>query len=417
MDLERRPDVNYFFRHDLNRVYGSERSLINMVNNFNANWHLISPHSFPSGIEATHRQTRRIQIPTTSSAIPHPADLIQVIDEIKQHSPDFLLFDQPGPYELTFFLALPPNLRLRSVAFWRSHVNIAHERPLNQPVKNFLRDHRLWPNWEPIYRYFGNHVKLNLVESISVEKSLRQIGVRNPIATVPAAIGREFSPELRFKSEPPIREKYLDQDEIGVLVVGRVSPEKGLDWVLDMYKDLRLRKELPAVDSLYKRINITIVGGANSVYERYRQNLQDQSYIITRDTNHETLVDRVRLIWAGEKSWKELQEYYAAFDIFCMFPPKEGFGRVTIEAMQSGLTVIGRAKSQTTRELLSKRDYPVGILVNSPQQAANEIISLMHDVDRLDRLQANAVVYALTEYTMEKAEASFWNALNSINSS
>jgi glycosyltransferase involved in cell wall biosynthesis len=110
---------------------------------------------------------------------------------------------------------------------------------------------------------------------------------------------------------------------LALLYAGRLSPEKGIETAIE------------AISILIKngnQVRLSVVGGGESGYV---QQLQER-------VQAAGLKDAIRFL--GPVAKEEMPPLYRQFDAF-LFPSvwQEPFGRVLVEAMASGLVVIGTA--------------------------------------------------------------------------
>jgi glycosyltransferase involved in cell wall biosynthesis len=103
----------------------------------------------------------------------------------------------------------------------------------------------------------------------------------------------------------------LAPDELAVLSVGRLAPEKNLDLLVQAFDAIAQRNP---------RARLVVVG-----HGPMRQALQDQC---------------PKAIFCGQLRGQTLAEHYASADLFLMPSLTETFGNVTTEAMASGLPVL-----------------------------------------------------------------------------
>lgn len=137
-----------------------------------------------------------------------------------------------------------------------------------------------------------------------------------------------FSPRHRNSA---LREKWLSQQkkkqasegkEIVITYVGRLSSEKNIDLLISSF--IKLNILLQATNGIaLPTCQLVLVGDGPA-----RQRLEDQ----TKDLN---------VIFMGYQKGKELAECYASSDIFAFPSHSETFGNVVLEAMASGLPVVG----------------------------------------------------------------------------
>jgi phosphatidylinositol alpha 1,6-mannosyltransferase len=127
--------------------------------------------------------------------------------------------------------------------------------------------------------------------------------------------GRQFSPEHRSDAT---RKELAPGAEVIVLYVGRLAPEKRLPVLLEAFPLVRERaREGARVD-----VSLVLVGGGPIEAELRKRP-----------------VPGIRL--AGYRTGLELSQAYASADVFAFPSDTETFGNVVLEAMASGLPVVG----------------------------------------------------------------------------
>jgi len=120
-----------------------------------------------------------------------------------------------------------------------------------------------------------------------------------------------YSPAKRSDS---IRERFGIREKHIVLYVGRIAPEKDVQLALEAFA------QLPA--ALREQAHLLIVGDGPLLRK-------------LSDTNP------AGVTFAGFMEGEELAEVYASCDLFLFPSATETFGNVVLEAMASGLPVIG----------------------------------------------------------------------------
>ncbi|MFD2628016.1 glycosyltransferase [Oceanobacillus kapialis] len=99
-----------------------------------------------------------------------------------------------------------------------------------------------------------------------------------------------------------------------MLYVGRVSPEKDIDIVLDTYYSL--------ANHVKEDTHLVMVGDGplyKTLYEQHQENIT----------------------WTGFLEGEQLARVYASSDVFLFPSPTETLGNVVLEALASGLPVVG----------------------------------------------------------------------------
>lgn len=160
--------------------------------------------------------------------------------------------------------------------------------------------------------WFHSHCERNYCPSASTKQILEENGIQN-VEIWGRGIDRSlYHPSFRNSD---FREKYgISPDKLLLLYVGRVAPEKDIDILLESYRTLP--------QDVTDRVHLVIVG--------------DGPYL--SKINKEEIPN---IIWTGFLRGKELSEAYASCDLFVFPSTTETFGNVVLEAMSSGLPVVG----------------------------------------------------------------------------
>jgi len=167
-------------------------------------------------------------------------------------------------------------------------------------IPNFVK--KIEKTFLQIYaRWFLNNETATIVSFPTIEKILKEIKVKGSFETVPIGITDIFRPG---------KSKYSLQDKIVIGFVGRISREKGLDVLLDVY--LQLRKK-------YHNLFLLIVGDGP-----LRNSIE----------GHED----VKI--TGFVSHQEVADYYRAMDIFVLPSLTEANSLSTLEALKSGTCCV-----------------------------------------------------------------------------
>ncbi|MGE5381639.1 MAG: glycosyltransferase family 4 protein [Methylocystaceae bacterium] len=159
-------------------------------------------------------------------------------------------------------------------------------------------------------RWFYSRCDLTLFPSRDIMNRTRARGITNGTLWQAGVDLNQFSPD-NYRDD--VRKRYLDGDEALILYVGRLASEKEIDVLF------------AAADILQQRgtkHRLLVVG--DGPYRPYLEQMAGKS-----------------VVFAGYQTGKELQAIYAAADIFAFPSPNETFGMVVLEAMASGLPVIG----------------------------------------------------------------------------
>lgn len=160
-------------------------------------------------------------------------------------------------------------------------------------------------------KWFHNQNNITLCPSNEAQKTLEQHGISNTEIFSRGIDSHSFNKTYR---NADLRKRLGIENKLAFLYVGRVSFEKDLDVLSESYKNIR--------EEYGDRVALIITG--------------DGPYL-----------DKCRVMFPGDtiftgfKKGPELSELYASCDIFVCPSSTETFGNVVLEAMASGLAVIG----------------------------------------------------------------------------
>lgn len=170
---------------------------------------------------------------------------------------------------------------------------------LIKPVQHYLR-------------WFHNRTDLTCVPSGDTQQALINAGFTCPLALVSRGVdSQHFNPQKRCKQ---LREQWQATPQTTIMLyVGRLSPEKNIDLVIEAYQQAKASQ--PARD-----FKLVIVGDGP---DRVRlQNLVPEA------------------IFTGMQTDEQLAQHYASADVFLFASEVETFGNVVLEALASGLPVL-----------------------------------------------------------------------------
>jgi glycosyltransferase involved in cell wall biosynthesis len=157
-------------------------------------------------------------------------------------------------------------------------------------------------------RRFHNRGDATLVPTQELAESLTQQGFERVLRLPRAVDTEQFHPQWRSEK---LRASWgLNKDDIAVLHVGRVAPEKNLELAVNAFRLLQQR--MPTAKFIF-------VGDGPVRYSLETANPD--------------------FIFVGTQLGNALSQCYASADVFCFPSLSETFGNVTIEAMASGLAV------------------------------------------------------------------------------
>lgn len=219
-----------------------------------------------------------------------------------------------------------------------------------------------------IWRYlqwFHEPCELILVPSEETKRELTKRGFANVDIWTRGVDCHQFNPGKRSAQ---VRLKYKIKERYIFLYVGRVAPEKDIDILLDTID------RLP--DEMQKNIHWLIVGDGpalDDVKKKQRENMTCTGYL------------------EGDA----LAEIYASSDLFVFPSSTETFGNVVLEAMASGLPVVG-AKAGGVQELVAHERNGWLCEPRNADAFVDRITRVLKQPKKLTEAGKNGRQYALT---------------------
>jgi phosphatidylinositol alpha 1,6-mannosyltransferase len=240
-----------------------------------------------------------------------------------------------------------------------------------------LKHMRLSLFHKPLSRYikwFHNQASVTTTPSHDTEQFLHSLGIQKTAVFSRGIDTHRFSPEHR---DEQLRKSWDAEHHQVLLYVGRISGEKNLYTLLDAYEML---------DSKLKQNTKLVLVGDGPLLVSIRSKYK---HIIT----------------TGFLTGEELHKAYASADLFVFPSTSETLGNVVLEAMASGLPVIGVAKGGVKENII---DGYNGFLVEKND------VDLIHDA--ITQMLENQKLYLemkrnALEFSHHKTWASEFNRL------
>ncbi|MDI6655647.1 MAG: glycosyltransferase family 4 protein [Candidatus Hydrothermarchaeota archaeon] len=293
----------------------------------------------------------------------------QDIDIICGHQWDSVIF--PFPRKIPFVL----RANITAVGTWEfmKSVNISAFQRLMYRSAVYL-DRQVCRRADKIVAvssFLANELRKYDIENEKIETVLNGVDIEG------------FNPK---ESGEEVRKKHGLEDKKVLLYVGRISPQKGIEYLLEA---------LPAVVQEHQDVKLLVVGGPtykmkSSTYNAYSANLR-------RIIQKYNLDDAVR--FAGYVNFEKMPQYYAAADI-CVVPSAyEPLGNTVLEALASGKPLIA-SKTGGIQEVVEHMKNGVLVPPKNPSAIADAILKLLEDEDLRKKISANA---------RKKAETMSWD--------
>lgn len=215
-------------------------------------------------------------------------------------------------------------------------------------------------------KWFHTQNAVTLCPTHDAQKLLFDHGILNSGIFSRGIDAEKFSPKYR---NDDLRKQLNLDHKIAFLYVGRISFEKDLDILCESYKAIRQK---------YGNQTVLVMTGDGPYLEKFKA-------MFPKDT-----------IFTGFKKGKELSEIYASCDIFICPSSTETFGNVALEAMASGIPVIG-ADAGGIGELIQHGDNGLKFKKRDSQELSLLMEVLIENSELRDQLQRNGREYALNK--------------------
>jgi phosphatidylinositol alpha 1,6-mannosyltransferase len=227
------------------------------------------------------------------------------------------------------------------------------------------------PGWAYI-RWFHNSGVRTFVPTRAVLDELGGRRFRRLALWGRGVDGARFSPA--FRSAAMRAHIGADDDTVVVAYVGRLAAEKGLDVALGAIREILSR---PSHDAGGQQPRIVFAVAGDGPYTQHCR---------------QAVAGEAAVRFVGPLEGRALGEFYASADLFIFPSATDTFGNVLLEAMSSGLPVIG-AGSGPTRELLAAGGG-ITFVPGDAHALAAAILSLAADPARRESMASDGVRYA-----------------------
>lgn len=226
-----------------------------------------------------------------------------------------------------------------------------------------------------LFKWFHNSCKINFCPSKDTMNGLKYKGIKNLKIWSRGIDTETFSPSYRSEE---LRFKLNIQNKISILYVGRLAKEKDLDILMESIKILN--------NKYYNHIRFIIAGDGPYGNVLIKESPDNVSF-------------------TGYLTGTELSSLYSSCDIFAFPSSTETFGNVVLEAMASGLPVVGVKSGGVLDSII---DGYNGLLCTPRDSISFSecISSFLKDPEMLRRLGNNA-----RNYSLKKSWNSIFNML------
>jgi glycosyltransferase involved in cell wall biosynthesis len=230
---------------------------------------------------------------------------------------------------------------------------------------------------------FHNRTQGTLVPSVDLRNRLRAMGLNNVSVLGRGVDCQLFTPERRCAA---LRRTWgVSDNDLAVLYVGRVAPEKNL-------------------------------GLAVAAYRAMQRHSASMKCVVVGDGPLRAALQKAHpdLVFCGVYTGEQLAKHYASADVFLFPSETETFGNVTLEAMASGLVVVAYNYAAAH---LHMTHGETGVLVpyGEPQAFVDAAVKLARAPQSLHTIRQHARAYAASldwQCVVEKFVAFLTGALD-----
>ena len=207
-------------------------------------------------------------------------------------------------------------------------------------------------------RRFHNRADATLVPTRELADFLESNRFRNVRLLRRAVDTKLFHPDRRDEA---LRAEWgLGKDDIAILCVGRIAPEKNLDLAVHAFREIASR---------HPGARLVLVGDGPA-----RKPLS---------------AAHPDFVFAGMRRGADLARHYASGDLFLFPSLSETFGNVTLEALASGVPVVAYDYG-AAREHMKARDVGACIPLADADAFVAAAVALADDAPRRTRLRESA---------------------------
>ena len=373
--------MRILFVSNYSQLYGANRSLLSVVEYFKQNGDevcLLLPSKGNLTTLLEDKGISKIVIPYFSQIFYYKKNVKYIILPVlilytllvfpyilyvvKKYNPD-IIYSNTSAENIGIFLS--KILNKKHISHIREFMDVDHEAyfVLGNRLKRKLIN--LSDGIIYVSHAVANHVNLNM------PLSKKQVVIYNGV-------------ESHFEK---LANKSISQ-RMNLGIVGILDKEKGQDLAIRYFKNM-------LVFFPYSKLHIW--GDKPGKYKRYLYSLVN------------TLALKERVVFHGFEQDTDI--IYKDMDVLLMCSHSEGFGRVTVEAMQRGIPVIGYDGGGTSE--LIKNGYN-GFLFRSQDEFVEAIKNLLSSESSYNQISRQAYEYGIEQFSMEKYCSSVRNFVYNI---
>ena len=290
-------------------------------------------------------QSTLVVPPLYSFQLPHYEDLdinvpsvLRMLKQVYAYNPDEIYISTPGPVGMLGML-IGRILGTEIKGIYHTDFTMESEAIIAEPaISSMIEQYSKW---------FFNQVDTLLVPTSEYMQLLKERGYRHRHM-------EKFRRGLRIEHfRPQELQKKMSDKQIKLLYVGRISKDKNLDFLVDVYRQLR---------ELHPDISLTFAGVGP-----YLQELREECLHLAG------------VNFLGRVPYHELPQLYNQHDLFLFPSVTDTFGMVVLEAQACGLPALV-SNVGGPNEIVRDGETGYVLPVETPQLWVDKISELLTDI-------------------------------------
>lgn len=300
----------------------------------------------------------------------HFPSIMKTIKQIYELHPDSIIISTPGPVGLTGLLCAKL-LNIKTKAIYHTDFTLEFEKIIGENSPSHIV--------EGFMKWFYEQNDKILVPSSEYISILSERGYDSSKMEIfrRGLDLRQFYPKP--ESEVFIKNFYNLEEGINLLFTGRVSKDKNIDFLLEVFEMLQATKD---------KYNLIITGDGPYLAELKKR---------TRNTS--------RIIYTGKVKQQFLPYLYSGADLFLFPSTTDTFGMSVLESQACGLVSIVSTNGGP-KEIIKDGETGFALPVKHPEEWCRKIIELVElkkeKADEFKKLKKNAVKNVEKNYDWDK---------------
>jgi glycosyltransferase involved in cell wall biosynthesis len=306
--------------------------------------------------------------------------VMKILRHVDQHQPDVIHISTPGPVGCVGFLA---------AKMLRIPVLGVYHTDFPAYVDHLFDDHGMTKAAEKFMRAFYKPFSAVFTRSDDYVESLVRLGLprEKMVSLMPGFDAKLFNPT--YRDEGIWRRLGVAEDAVKVLYVGRVSVEKNLPLLTEIWKGVRKRlKDLSKSGGPQVNAELVIVGDGP-----YNQQMTKE-------------LKGKGASFLGFRHGQELSTIYASSDIFAFPSTTDTLGQVVMESQGSGLAVIVTDQGGP-KEVVERGKTGYVLPADDVGAWVDHLVALITETERR-RAMGRAATESMQKFALVHSFEHFW---------